>query len=120
MRPDQVLLIVFSGNFIGVLCARTLHFQFYSWYFHTLPFLLWQVSLIPSSPMPHFCMRLVDSLHSTKQLQTLGLCKCQVSVLAEMLKVKQFLMRFRFCNVAHGCRWSCTRSCAVGSGSSSS
>ena len=44
LRPDHILLVLFSGNFIGILCARTLHFQFYSWYFHTLPFLLWQVS----------------------------------------------------------------------------
>ena len=43
LRADYILLVVFSGNFIGVLCARTLHFQFYSWYYHTLPFLLWQV-----------------------------------------------------------------------------
>ncbi|KAK9818783.1 hypothetical protein WJX74_007620 [Apatococcus lobatus] len=41
----HVLLILFSGNFLGILCARTLHFQFYSWYFHTLPFMLWQLPL---------------------------------------------------------------------------
>lgn len=27
----HILLILFSGNFLGILCARTLHFQFYSW-----------------------------------------------------------------------------------------
>lgn len=31
LGPAQVLLILFSGNFLGILCARTLHFQFYSW-----------------------------------------------------------------------------------------
>lgn len=41
---EKALLILFTGNFIGILCARSLHFQFYCWYFHTLPFLLWQVS----------------------------------------------------------------------------
>lgn len=39
----RTLLTVFSGNFIGIVCARTLHFQFYSWYLHTIPFMLWRV-----------------------------------------------------------------------------
>eukprot|EP00741_Cyanophora_paradoxa_P006025 tig00000970_g5843.t1 len=29
-------------NLLGILCARTLHYQFYVWYFHGLPFLLWK------------------------------------------------------------------------------
>ena len=39
------VMILFSGTLIGVICARTLHFQFYSWYFHMLPFLLWQINI---------------------------------------------------------------------------
>lgn len=44
LRPNYYLDIVnllFVGNFIGILCARSLHFQFYVWYYHTLPYLLW-------------------------------------------------------------------------------
>lgn len=41
LSPAYVLYTVFTGNFVGIVCARTLHFQFYSWYFHTLPLLLW-------------------------------------------------------------------------------
>ncbi|XP_028548300.1 dol-P-Man:Man(5)GlcNAc(2)-PP-Dol alpha-1,3-mannosyltransferase-like [Dendrobium catenatum] len=33
---------MFVGNFIGIICARSLHYQFYSWYFFSLPFLLWK------------------------------------------------------------------------------
>ena len=41
----HMIMVLFSGNLIGIVCARTLHFQFYSWYFHMLPFLLWQINL---------------------------------------------------------------------------
>ena len=28
---EAVLYLVFSSNFVGVLCARSLHYQFYAW-----------------------------------------------------------------------------------------
>ena len=46
---DQIahlLTILFTANVIGLLCSRSLHYQFYSWYFHQVPFLLWR------SPLP--------------------------------------------------------------------
>jgi alpha-1,3-mannosyltransferase len=39
--PQHILLTLFASNFIGICCARTLHYQFYSWYFSSLPLLLW-------------------------------------------------------------------------------
>lgn len=36
---DTMLLMLFSANLIGVACARSLHYQFYVWYFFSLPFI---------------------------------------------------------------------------------
>jgi alpha-1,3-mannosyltransferase len=40
LDPRYVALSMFTCNLIGILCARSLDYQFYSWYFHTLPLIL--------------------------------------------------------------------------------
>ncbi|EKX45756.1 hypothetical protein GUITHDRAFT_108213 [Guillardia theta CCMP2712] len=40
-----ISIVLFTGNFIGIVFARSLHFQFYTWYFHTIPALLWKTQL---------------------------------------------------------------------------
>ncbi|KAL4856028.1 Dol-P-Man:Man(5)GlcNAc(2)-PP-Dol alpha-1 [Chlorella vulgaris] len=45
---DGVLFVVFSSNLAGLVASRTIHYQFYCWYFHTLPFLLLR------SPLPRW------------------------------------------------------------------
>ncbi|XP_033764355.1 dol-P-Man:Man(5)GlcNAc(2)-PP-Dol alpha-1,3-mannosyltransferase-like [Pecten maximus] len=46
LSPTQIVLPLFTSNFIGMCFSRSLHYQFYVWYFHTLHYLLW------STPLP--------------------------------------------------------------------
>jgi hypothetical protein len=45
LTRERVVLVLFTSNLIGMTLARSLHYQFYVWYFHTLPWLLWQTRL---------------------------------------------------------------------------
>ncbi|XP_022090013.1 dol-P-Man:Man(5)GlcNAc(2)-PP-Dol alpha-1,3-mannosyltransferase-like [Acanthaster planci] len=45
MGDNYIVSTLFAANFIGVALSRSLHYQFYVWYFHTLPYLLWTTNL---------------------------------------------------------------------------
>lgn len=36
---------LFLCNFMGIVFAKSLHFQFYVWYYHSVPYLAWRSSL---------------------------------------------------------------------------
>ncbi|KAI8320506.1 ALG3-domain-containing protein, partial [Martensiomyces pterosporus] len=48
VHADEILTVLFTSNLVGVVCARSLHYQFYSWYFHMLPYLLFK-SCLPAA-----------------------------------------------------------------------
>mmetsp|Transcript_27524 Transcript_27524/g.31823 ORF Transcript_27524/g.31823 Transcript_27524/m.31823 type:complete len:112 (-) Transcript_27524:61-396(-) len=40
LTPEYILFTLFTSNMIGIVFCRSIHYQFYSWYFHTIPYLL--------------------------------------------------------------------------------
>lgn len=40
LSADYIVSVLFASNFIGIAFARTLHYQFYVWYAHTIPYLV--------------------------------------------------------------------------------
>jgi len=40
LKAEAILYPMFLCNFIGLACCRSVHIQFYSWYFYSLPYLL--------------------------------------------------------------------------------
>lgn len=47
VNPKFVLTTVITSNAIGMLCARSLHYQFYAWLAWGSPFLLWRTGFHP-------------------------------------------------------------------------
>lgn len=41
VRRDDPILTLFIANLVGIAFCRSLHYQFYIWYYHSLPMLLW-------------------------------------------------------------------------------
>ena len=58
--PEYLIKIFFITNFVGIAFARSLHFQFYIWYFHTLLFLVVDLRCLPSllKPILLLCVEL--------------------------------------------------------------
>ncbi|KAI0831468.1 mannosyltransferase [Trametes gibbosa] len=44
LTADYVTTVLYTSNLIGILFARSLHYQFYSWYAMQLPFLAWRTT----------------------------------------------------------------------------
>jgi alpha-1,3-mannosyltransferase len=47
LSPEYILTTMLTCNFIGVVFCRSLHYQFYCWYWHAIPYLLWQNGSLP-------------------------------------------------------------------------
>jgi len=100
LSDNDVITMFFVSNMIGVTFARSLHYQFYVWYYHTLYFLLWHgtrlssgtrllvlgfiefswntyPSTVSSSNILHFCHGLILLLLFKKDVFSFGKAKAE-------------------------------------------
>ncbi|EIE21107.1 ALG3-domain-containing protein [Coccomyxa subellipsoidea C-169] len=78
----HILFLVFSGNFIGIVCARTLHYQFYSWYYHTIPLLLWCTRLPTTVRLSLWlCIEVIFNIFPSTPETSLALLGCHLLIL---------------------------------------
>ncbi|GAA5915780.1 dolichyl-P-Man:Man(5)GlcNAc(2)-PP-dolichol alpha-1,3-mannosyltransferase [Sporobolomyces salmoneus] len=42
LTNTRVVTLFFLSNLLGILCARSLHYQFYVWFYHSLVWLVWE------------------------------------------------------------------------------
>lgn len=47
LSDDAIITLMFYANFIGICFCRSLHYQFYVWYYHMLYHLLWSTNSPP-------------------------------------------------------------------------
>ncbi|KAL1228024.1 Dol-P-Man:Man(5)GlcNAc(2)-PP-Dol alpha-1,3-mannosyltransferase [Trichinella pseudospiralis] len=51
LKNQEIVLLLAGVNLIGISFSRSLHYQFYVWYYHLLPFLSWQTPYSTTSKL---------------------------------------------------------------------
>ena len=95
LSPKSTLLILFSSNFIGIACARSLHYQFYVWYYHTLPLLLFSTKLPePVIMLILLCVEICWNTYPSTVLSSTLLQLCHVvGVIALLLPDRNYKLK---------------------------
>ncbi|KAJ8749602.1 hypothetical protein K2173_026251 [Erythroxylum novogranatense] len=76
LKEEHIVTTMFVGNFIGIVCARSLHYQFYSWYFYSLPYLLWRTRfpILFRLAFPNSLLNKSNSSNKKKKFTFVGCC----------------------------------------------
>ncbi|KAJ2800908.1 dolichyl-P-Man:Man(5)GlcNAc(2)-PP-dolichol alpha-1,3-mannosyltransferase [Coemansia guatemalensis] len=91
---EEAAAVVLSANFVGVVCARTLHYQFYAWYAHTLPFLLYRSRLpLPAQLALWLAIEYAWNVYPSTIASSLLLLAAHCVILATILRWRQLQPR---------------------------
>lgn len=88
LRPSHVIHCLFTCNFIGIVAARTMHYQFYLWYFHTLPLLAFTSTLpAPLGLAVLVITEVVFNIYPPQGTAALGLLAGNLALLSGLWKL---------------------------------
>jgi len=77
VTPDLVMTSVLTANAIGMLFARSLHYQFFSWLSWTTPYLLWRAKLHPILVVGiYFAQEIAWNVYPSTSLSSITVVSC--------------------------------------------
>lgn len=96
ISPTHILELLLTGNFIGIAFARSLHYQFYVWYFHTLVFLFYtvrrQISFFLAIPML-IVIEITWNIFPASPISSFALFSCHMLILSALWATKNASFR---------------------------
>lgn len=82
LSSSHILRVLLTANFVGVAFARTLHYQFYLWYVHSLPLLVARTKLpVGFKIATIMAVEVVFNIYPPRALPALALTVAHVVVL---------------------------------------
>ncbi|XP_014681718.1 PREDICTED: dol-P-Man:Man(5)GlcNAc(2)-PP-Dol alpha-1,3-mannosyltransferase-like [Priapulus caudatus] len=86
LNANDILTLLFTSNLLGIAFSRSLHYQFYVWYYHTLPYLLWSARL--PTVLRIFMLGVVElcwNTYPSTVSSSLALHACHVIIIGALL-----------------------------------
>lgn len=85
---------LFVANFIGVAFSRSLHYQFYIWYYHTLPYLAWCTSYKTAAKLSILgIIELCWNTYPSTIYSSFALHACHIILLYDLIKNRKSDMK---------------------------
>ncbi len=85
LTSDEIISTLFVGNFVGIVFARSLHYQFYVWYYHTLVYLLWTTELpVAARLLVVAGIELAWNVYPSRWWSSAILFACHITILAAL------------------------------------
>jgi len=108
-RPDAyrfskefVVEVLFVCNFIGIVFARSVHFQFYCWYFHMIPYLVYKsrLGVIAGSTIV-VCIEIAYNIYPPHSITSSVLHCCHLVLLSALWTATSATSESAQCHVQH-------------------